>query len=209
MIHKEYICSILARFEGSAIRRGYVPCKGGNYTGVGDFSGKEPFGASGVTIGTGFDLGQQTAAELNALGLAEPLYKKLLPYTGRQRQNALAALADKPLELTGEEVAELDGAVQDRYINETAVLFGRPAFERAPRQAQAVAVSLHYQFGTPARAASPSLGLSWNYLRSELYREAAKALRDPGGWSESHRQYLVRRRQEAALLDEIGERGSA
>jgi hypothetical protein len=204
MIHKDYICSVLARFEGSAVRRGYVPCKGGNYTGAGDFSGKEPFGASGVTIGTGFDLGQQTAAEVSALKLSEPLYVKLLPYTGKKLRRALSALADKPLELTGEEVAELDGAVHARYINETAALFGRPAFEGAPPQAQAVAVSLHYQFGTPARAASPNLGLAWNYLRSELYREAAKALRDPGGWSESHRQYLARRRQEAALLDEIG-----
>jgi hypothetical protein len=37
------------------------------------------------------------------------------------------------------------------------------------------------------------------------YRAAAKFLRDPDGWSESHRLYLPRRRQEAALLDEIDE----
>jgi hypothetical protein len=203
MIHTDYIISVLARFEGKAVRRGYVPCKGGNYTGAGGFSGKEPLGASGVTVGTGFDLGQQTAAQVQALGLSRPLYKKLLPYTGKKTQSALAALAENPLELTAGETAELDKAVHNRYIGETAALFGRTIFERASPQAQAVAVSLHYQFGTPARAASPNLALAWKSLVTGCYAAAAKFLRDPQGWSESHRLYLSRRRLEASLLDEI------
>jgi hypothetical protein len=205
MIDKDYIISVLARFEGKAVRRGYVPCKGGNYTGAGDFVGKEPLGVSGVTIGTGFDLGQQTAAELAALKLSGPLYAKLLPYTGKNLQSALSALREKPLELTPGEVAVLDNAVHERYIDETAALFGRIAFDRAPSPAQAVAVSLHYQFGTPARAASPGLAWAWKSLVAGCYAAAAKFLRDPEGWSESHRLYLPRRRQEAALLDELAE----
>jgi hypothetical protein len=205
MIHKEYICSILARFEGKAVRRGYVPCKGGNYTGTGDFAGKEPLGFSGVTVGTGFDLGQQVFSEVAALKLSLPLNKKLVPYIGMQRLSALAVLQENPLELTAAEVAELDNAVHDRYIGETAVLFGPSGFDRAPPQAQAVAVSLHYQFGTPARAASPNLSCAWKSLVTGCYAAAAKFLRGPEGWSESHQLYLPRRRQEAALLDEIAE----
>ncbi|MDR2020508.1 MAG: pesticin C-terminus-like muramidase [Treponema sp.] len=200
MIHRDYICSVLARFEGKAIVRGYVPCKLGTWYPGGPDKG-EPLGASGVTIATGVDLGQQTAAGL--AGLAPDLTAKLLPYLGLKRQEALEKLRTDPLTIGAEEAAAIDRVIHDRYINETAVLFGREAFDRAPPQVQAVAVSLHYQFGTPAREASPALAHAWMSLRTGLYRGAARFLREPGGWSADHRQYLSRRQAEAALLDEI------
>jgi GH24 family phage-related lysozyme (muramidase) len=162
-----------------------------------------PLGASGVTIGTGFDLGQQNDASLDALGLPEGLAAKLRRYTGMKRLDAVKYLADHPLVLTEEEVAALDKAVHEKYIMETAVMFGREAFEAAPEQAQAVAVSLHYQFGTPRRAASPALSLAWDALRTGKYKDAAEYLTAPSGWSAEHRKYLNRRKQEAALLREI------
>jgi hypothetical protein len=193
MIHSGYIIEVLGRFEGKALRKGYVPC---DKQGV-------PLGASGVTVGTGFDLGQQTAADLRALGLPESLRAKLEKYLGLKKEAALALVDRQPLNLDQAEVEKLDKAVHEKYINETAGLFGRAAFDQAPKQAQAVAVSLHYQFGTPQRDASPSLGMAWNAMRAERYKDAAQYLTAPQGWSISHRQYLPRRKAEAALLLEI------
>jgi len=192
MIHYDFINSVLALFEGKAINRGYVPCKNG-----------EPLGASGVTIGTGVDLGQQTRAGLSAMGVPEDILVILTPYFGLQKQAAVEKLRLAPLTLTADQVAILDDAVHKHYILETASKFGFP-FEFAPKEVQAVAVSLCYQFGEPFRKASPGLGWAWNALRAGEYRTAASYLTNPKGWSESHQQYLPRRRQEAALLNAIG-----
>jgi hypothetical protein len=191
MIYTDYIVEVLARFEGKAIIRGYVPCKNG-----------VPLGASGVTIGTGLDLGQQTGEGLRAMKVPAGVMEKLAPYIGLQKQAALDKLRELPLTLTADEVSALDKAVHEKYIAETASLFG-PAFDAAPKQAQAVATSLHYQFGTPLRKASPALSLAWKSMQTGDYKTAAEYLAAPQGWSADHRQYLSRRRQEAALLKEI------
>ncbi|MDR2481150.1 MAG: pesticin C-terminus-like muramidase [Spirochaetaceae bacterium] len=194
MIDKEYIIEVLGRFEGKAIGKAYVPKdKAGNVLGV-----------SGVTVATGFDIGQQTAVELGKLGLPEALREKLMPYVGLRKEAAVKKLEEKPLELSAEEVDVLDQAVHEKYIKETAVMYG-PQFEVIPKQAQAVAVSLHYQFGVPRRDASPALGRAWDMLKTRSWKTAAEYLAAGIGWSADHRQYLGRRRQEAGLLLEIKE----
>jgi len=203
MIQTAYICETLGVFEGRAIAYGYVPCKGGNYTGVGSWEGKTVYGVSGVTIGTGVDLGQQSADRLRSMGVHPSLVDKLAPYCGLRKEAALKKLAAAPLTLTPEEVTALDAAVKTRYIDDTATRFGRDAFEKAPKQVQAVATSLIYQFGSPANAASPSLTLAWKAMQGGNYPAAAGFLRNDSGWSPSHQQYMDRRRQEAALLDQI------
>ncbi|MCL1812239.1 MAG: pesticin C-terminus-like muramidase [Treponema sp.] len=203
MIHKDYICAVLERFEGKGIETGYVPCKGGNYRGIGNWENKVVYGASGVTIGTGVDLGQQTQSGLLAMGVPQALLAKLVPYLGLKREAALKKLFELPLKLTPAEVNILDAAVKTKYINTAAALFGG-TFGNAPKQVQAVAVSIHYQFGTPFRAESPSLGLAWKALQTGDYKKAAGFLRELDGWSMNHRQYMVRRRAEADILDKIG-----
>jgi hypothetical protein len=203
MLHKDFILFVLGQFEGIQQIRGYIPCKGGNYTGGPGWETKTPFGASGVTIGTGFDLGQQNAAVLAKLGLDEGLRAKLTPYLGLKTGAALKKLSGLPLLLSKGEADALDDAVHDLYINETAAMFGKDRFLSAPKQAQAVAVSLHYQFGTPEREASPGLGKAWQAMREGRWAEAADALRNRKGWSASHQQYMDRRGLEAALLDKI------
>lgn len=191
-INTEFITQVLGRFEGKAILKGYVPCRNG-----------EPIGASGVTIATGFDLGQQSRASLEGMGMPPALISRFAPYLGVQRKEAQRILAQKPLVLTREEVEIVDAAVHAKYIDETAAMFGRAVFEAAPKEVQAVAVSLHYQFGTPARKASPALKNSWDAMRQGKYRDASQYLRDPSGWSASHQQYQKRRNAEAALLDAV------
>ena len=187
----DYIRAVLERLEGKGVAKGYVPA---------DRSGR-PLGYSGVTIATGLDLGQQSWGRLESMGLPVDLINRLAPYLGAKREGAQYILARNPLRLSLDEVETIDRAVHGQYIDETAGLFGLDAFEAAPREAQAVAVSLHYQFGTPARKASPALASAWEAMRRGAYREAADHLRDPLGWSAPHRQYLKRREAEAALLE--------
>lgn len=190
-IDTAYITHILERFEGRGVTGGYVPARNG-----------EPIGASGVTIATGLDLGQQSLDTLQAMGLPTALINRFIPYLGMQRNEAQYILARHPLSITPAEAAIVDAAVHAKYIDETVELFGRDAFAAAPREVQAVAVSLHYQFGTPYRKSSPALGEAWEALRSDEYAGAAAALRDPMGWSRLHRQYASRRAGEAALLEQ-------
>jgi len=193
MIHYDFINSVLAEFEGKALARGYVPCKDG-----------KPLGASGVTVGTGVDLGQQTRAGLASMGVPEDILVILAPYFGLQKQAAVEKLRVAPLTLTADQVAILDDAVHKHYILGTARRFGSEQFEVAPKEAQAVAVSLCYQFGAPHRVTSPGLGLAWDALRTGDYKKASSYLTNLDWWSGEYHQYIKRRKQEAALLGAIG-----
>jgi hypothetical protein len=199
MIDYTYIEMVLGRFEGKAISRGYIPCEKGTWYPGGADKGAA-LGQSGVTIATGVDLGQQT--ERGFVGLPAELCGKLRPYFGLKREAAQEALIKCPLVLSTCEVEQIDLLIHKRYINETAVMFGKSVFETSPKQVQAVAVSLHYQFGLPKRKESPALEKAWEGMRSGAYQEAAQYLCDTQLWSKSHQAYLARRRIEAAILRE-------
>jgi hypothetical protein len=201
MIHRDYIETVLAWFEGKGKARGYIPCQQGTYYGTGPEKG-EPLGASGVSIATGVDLGQQTAKGLESMGVSASTLAVLAPYIGLKKQDALKKLQSAPFQLTEAQVEEIDRAVHKRYIDSAAGLFGREAFENAPKEVQAVAVSLHYQFGTPRRQDSPALEYAWVSMKRGEYRTAADYLRNPELWSPSHRAYMPRRKAEAAILDQ-------
>jgi len=206
MIDRSYIESVLARFEGRAISRGYIPCQHGTYYGTGPERGA-PLGASGVTIATGVDLGQQTIKGLEAMGISANTLAVLSPYIGLQRLDALIKLQNAPFQLSPEQVEEIDRAVHSRYINQAATFFGRERFENAPKEVQAVAVSLHYQFGTPRRQDSPALEKAWESMKRGAYQEAAGYLRSPELWGVAHKAYMPRRKAEAAILDEARREG--
>ena len=203
MIDYDFINAVLAKYEGKGYTRGYVPCEGGTYFGGNEPEKGKPLGASGVTIATGVDLGQQTLKGLSDMGISiEPL-AVLKPYIGLKKQAAIEVLKSSPLTITAEQVREIDEMVHKYYIHNTARGFGYERFESAPKEVQAVAVSLCYQFGSPWRAVSPSLGMAWEAMQAGKYREAAAYLSNPNGWSAEHRQYLLRRRQEAELLNTL------
>lgn len=203
MIDRKYIESVLARFEGKAIIRGYIPCQQGTYYGGDSPEKGMPLGASGVTIATGVDLGQQTMKGLAVMGISASTLAVLAPYIGLQKLEALKKLQREPFTLTAEQVEEIDKAVHNRYIEQAAAIFGREEFEKAPKEVQAVAVSLHYQFGTPRRPDSPGLANAWANMQQGAYKAAAECLRNPEYWSVSHRTYMQRRKAEAAILDEV------
>lgn len=95
----------LSRFEGGQWTRGYVP----------------PAGRSGVTIGTGFDVGQWRTSDLrNKLGMPESLAQQLDPYTGHIRGDAAARLRAMPLSVSRDDANLIDQASHRYFVRETA-----------------------------------------------------------------------------------------
>ena len=189
-IDHNYIRATLERFEGAGIRRGYVPC---------DKTGR-PLGVSGVTIGTGVDLGQQTGAGLLDMGVPHAVVKKLLPYIGLKKDAALAAIKDQPLTLSPAETSALDDAVIKRYLRDIEARYNKdnPAspFADLPPEAQAVLVSILYQRGLGSPKSYPN---TWTLLLKGDWPGAAAKLCNSALWKE----YKTRRAAEGDLLKQI------
>ena len=195
----DYIREVLSRFEGAGRTRGYVPC---------DKTGR-PLGASGVTIGTGVDLGQQTGAGLLDMGVPFAVVKKLLPYIGLKKEAALAAIKDQPLTLSPAETAALDDAVGKHYLQNIEARYNKDnpilPFADIPPRGQAVVSSLLYQRGLASPKNFPH---TWRFLLAADWTRAAEKLRNAALWD----GYQSRRAAEGEILLGIvrdeGSRGS-
>ena len=188
-----YIRKILERFEGAGRKRGYVPMQQGRV-----------LGNSGVTIGTGVDLGQRTRKELEQMRVPATIIGALVPYLGLQKEAAIAKLNTCPLVLAEDAVAALDEAVIGHCITRMEMRFDltvqslanppRPGlFAERPREVQAVLVSLAYHLGFGGFPRTYAL------LAGGQYAGAIAELRNSAAWN--HR-YIYRRREEAALVEQ-------
>lgn len=78
--------NFISELEDGRRTKGYVP---------------DPEGSkSGVTIGTGVDLGQMAEGDLERLNLPTALKEKLRPYLGKKKHDALRLLEDMPLHVS-------------------------------------------------------------------------------------------------------------
>lgn len=106
---------------------------------------------SGVTIGSGFDLGARSLEDLTRLGLPDTLIDKFTPYLGAKKQAAEALLEKTPLTITEDELATLDELVKKSETDKIVALYNSSGssytFESLPPQAQTVIASVAYQFG--------------------------------------------------------------
>ena len=201
----EKISDFLTQVEGPRQTVGYIPCflkSGGsaNYKGGPNPEKYTAMGASGVTIGTGCDLGQTDIPTLKAYGLTDSLLLGILsPYIGLKKTAAIKKLHQNPLVISMTNAENLDHAVHGGYLSR----FVRPAYEKKsnakfdalPWQAQAVIMSVCFQKGCGGVARGwPKL---WGHLCACNWRGAANELRN--GFT----NYLGRRRQEAELLEWI------
>ncbi|GEL74661.1 pesticin C-terminus-like muramidase [Myxococcus virescens] len=181
----------IAEQEGRAVQDGYVP----------DATGSK----SGVTVGTGVDLGARDMNDLDRLGLSDALKTKLEPYLGKKGQDAADFLAENPLNLTAEEVKELDRAVKgealDNVVNEynteverlnAADGGSRPKFAELPREMQTVIASVGFQYGS-LKTATPNF---FAQVTEQRWDDAKANLEDFGD------RYPSRRGREADLLGE-------
>ncbi|WP_141617618.1 pesticin C-terminus-like muramidase [Myxococcus sp. AB036A] len=181
----------IAEQEGRAVQDGYVP----------DATGSK----SGVTVGTGVDLGARDMNDLDRLGLSDALKTKLEPYLGKKGQDAADFLEENPLNLTAEEVKELDRAVKgealDNVVNEynteverlnAADGGSRPKFAELPREMQTVIASVGFQYGS-LKTATPNF---FAQVTEQRWDDAKANLEDFGD------RYPSRRGREADLLGE-------
>lgn len=180
--------TFIGRLEGAGIARGYVPNPDGSN--------------SGVTVATGFDLGQRSRNDIAAMGLPVDLTLKLMPYAGLRGRAAVAFLSGHPLVLAGDEVAAIDGAVRAAFVRRLAALYDAALssggdlarFEDLPACAQTVIASVAYQYGLDLEHRTPRF---WSTVVTQNWSDAVTELRSFGD------AYGRRRAQEADLLETV------
>lgn len=175
-------------------------------------------GRSGVTISTGIDLGQQSKSGTRAVIDAyinkegnednvsvDALMKKLSPYFGLQKQDAVDALAKTPLSVTLDEAQLLAHAFGFNTQKKAAQQFNdnnkkEMDFKMLPEEAQTVIVDFVYQYWLSEDGGVRST--FWKYVYNGEWKKLADWLKsepDP---------YDNRRRREGDRLQEGIEGGS-
>lgn len=179
---------------------GYIPCRKRNFTGHEDpTSCGAILGSSGVTIGMGVDLGQQSLQELASMQLPKDLLTLLTPYIGKTKEIAMEILYARPLKLDDTEVDMLDDAIFFKYLDRLIKMYDLASptvpFVQRPAEVQTVLMSLFYQLGSPYSYYSAWQRI-WKDLCMGKWADAEKKLRGV-------RDYHARREDEASLLAEL------
>jgi len=186
--------AFIASLEGDQWLRGYVPMKNNMV-----------IGKSGMTVASGFDLGQWSFAELQQFGFPLALMNKIGPFASPHRFKGLgkAQVAAKvgtlgPVpELTKDEADLCDGAVFGRILGDSINAWnsdldpGVPNFTKLPAGWQTVWLSRVYQEG-PNPKNSDAIAFR-NAATSGKWQEAIAKLR-------AYKDYKERTKQEAGLL---------
>ena len=172
--------NFISELEGTS-PQGYVPQE--------DEGDRVP---SGVTIGSGFDLGQMSAEDLDNYNFSDELRARIEPYTGLTGDSAKAYLADNPLEVTEEEMEALESGVREvhtsKIVNEFNEYSDTPFEDLTPEQ-QTVIMSVGYQYGSLER--TPTFR---KHVTTGDWDNAEKELRNFGD------DYKTRRNREADFL---------
>jgi len=155
----------LSDLEGGSKTVGYVPA-----TGV---------SKSGVTIATGFDLGQRNENDLKALKLDTALISKLRPYLGVKEVNAQAVLKKQPLTITSNQAQAIDKAVKSAHVSQLKSKYdaapgNKKKFVDIPPEAQTVIVSASFQYGVGLSTRAPKF---WKAVTAQNWPEAIKNLK--------------------------------
>ena len=199
----------LSTWEGGQYLRGYVP-----FTTEKDSAGVRHSvvaGLSGMTIATGFDLGQHTAGQLQAIeALSRKGLKAILPFAGQHFPGLgkpavvakVARLAPVPI-IDKTDADVLDGVAGDDTLTPTVAAWNAhrkanvPTFQSLPSAWQTVMFSRTYNQGPGwVRGHSPTRGF-FTAATQGKWRDAVKALHDApvtAHW------FKVRVQSEAAYL---------
>ena len=184
--------------EGKNMLHGYVPTDKLGFT----------IGQSGVTIGTGVDLGQLDRIDLVNLLRNVPdsfnLLSKLIPYVGLQKVKAVQALNRNPLEITKDEAETLSIAIREKIKLELITIWEKKTktdFWKLPDQAQTVLFSLAYNFGSNLPERLPH---TWDaFVRSASSNDWSIAVSFMLQFPSKNKELDSRRRKEALLLGEL------
>ncbi|AZC16204.1 MULTISPECIES: pesticin C-terminus-like muramidase [Pseudomonas] len=171
--------NFISEREGGARTKGYVPAIAHS--------------KSGVTIATGFDLGQRKLADLQALKLPADLVRRLSPYLFLTTVDAQAALDENPLTISPDEARLIDEAFKAPFIEQLAKKYAAASgrdFAQLPAPAQTVIASVAFQYGDLA-SRTPNF---WRQVIACDWAQAVANLRNFGDI------YKSRRGKEADLL---------
>tara|TARA_R100000697_G_scaffold55146_1_gene68385 strand:- start:139 stop:897 length:759 start_codon:yes stop_codon:yes gene_type:complete len=166
-------------------------------------SGEQVLDSSGVTIGTGLDLGTKNMDYFKDFENKETL-KKMEAYFGMKGQAAYDFEQANPLSLSEEETKALDNFVKGRELesieNSFLALTGKELSSMPPRL-QTVIADLQFQYGS-------------NYNRTPKFREIIKDIAEDPQDADSYiplmnelrdfgDKYDTRRNREADLIQEL------
>ena len=152
----------------------------------------KPIGQSGVTVGTGIDVGQMSMAEFDKLPLDAATKQALKPYVGKKGAEAQAALRlAPPTPLRDEVLRGLDSHMINESVDELRSQF--PQFDSLTDEAQTVALSLRHNFGPSSLKFN-----TMNNLMDGNWQEAFTELTDANKWKNP--ELYKRRVKEANLL---------
>jgi LysM repeat protein len=161
------------------------------------------FSMSGVTVGTGVDIGQMSVADIMALGIPQELKQKLAPYAGLIGQDAAYFLNNRPLHLTEYEANALDRVVTQNTVEGVARRFNTVApgnsFAELPPEVRTVIADLAHQYGSDLAQRMPNF---WSDVTEGRWKSVMQKLRNFGD------RYSTRRNAEADLLQRAFERGA-
>ncbi len=161
-----------------------------------------PIDHSGVTIGTGVDLGQMNRQELLDLPISCDLKNKLSLYLDLQGKAADDALKNYPLSITFEEAASLSEPVMDKNFKDIADRYDKTkppnTFEQLPGDIQTAIADLAYQYGPKLPKRTPKF---WGYITKGDWNSAVKELND------FNDKFPTRRKKEAKLIQRALDNG--
>ena len=178
-IQREVDWTFIADKEGGNRTIGYVPdSKGSN---------------SGVTIDTGFDIGQHNVHDLENIGLDKALIEKLTPYLQLTGSKAKDKLSSMPLNITVPESESIYQAAKSSSLEKLKNDYDAASivpFDALPSEAQTVIASVAFQYGNLAKK-TPSF---WEFGIKQDWRGSEELLRN------FKDRYPARRNSEADLF---------
>lgn len=187
----------IAAREGKGVTTAYVPK---------DALGKV-VGKSGVTVATGFDIGQRSTTDIDKLSLSADLTTKLKQFAAKTGDDAVKALNDYKtankvdFTLTDAEVQEIDllpkktdfETLKSNYKLAIAAKTGATQFEFLPSGIQTAIASVAFQYGVGLSTATPTF---WKNVTDQDWDAAVKTLENFGD------AYKTRRKLEADKMSE-------
>lgn len=176
--------------EGGQVLTGYVP----------DASGSQ----SGVTIGTGIDLGQRAGSDIDALDIPAALKTTLKAYCGKKAKDATDYLKKNPLTVTADDATSLDKAIKQPLLDKLVTAYdaavdkanaadhcSRVHFNALPQGVQTALASANFQYGS-LTGSTPNY---WKQVTEQRWKDASDNLKKFGD------AYPSRRKLEAGLID--------
>lgn len=157
--------------------------------------------SSGITIASGFDLGQHSASDIDHIGLSAGTAAQLKQYVGLKGYTAEAYLYTHPaVYLTPQEGELINSWAHSETLIRTVVAYdnaaGTGAFYKLPEAAQTALADAAFQWGSLANSKNSDMRDFWQDAVSKDWSSAISDLKDAADSG-----YASRRMREAALLE--------